>query len=168
MRVRQMIRKYTLFERGLTVIGYGLYVLGVFLVIMAVRLILSWNDIERGFPAGQGFIQTFKAYGAGLFAVSAVLCYYVGQWLLQQRLRGEGRVVAARYEGSRLATMLAQHPDFRCAGSWEWRQQVAYDVVPEIREYAESEDWDDRRFAERTIKEAWEICKKLEEHSPSS
>lgn len=167
MRMREVIRRYTLFERGLTLIGYGLYIVGAFCLIASVRLVLSWNDIEKGFPAGQGFIQTFKAYGAGLFGVSAILAYYVGQWLLQQRLRDEGKVVAARYEGSRLATLLAQDPDFQRAGSFQWRQQVAYDLLPELREYAESDDWDERRFASRTIKEAWEIHRKLEEHSPA-
>ena len=144
-------------EMFLTVLGYGVYVLGVLSVVGVLFLFTSLDEKDPGFPAGEGFLKTIKGYGIGLFAVTSVVCYYLGRWLLDSRVPGARRSVAARYEASRIATELAAHPDFQTAGSWEWRERVAYEVVPELKEYAESDDWDDRRFAHQAIKEGWDL-----------
>lgn len=163
-RAREALRRSAWFETMLTVLGYSTYVLSVGCLLAAIRLLLSIGDPEPDFSlAGEGFIKVFKGYGVGFFGVTAVVAFYVGQWLLEQRLKDERHTVAARYQAIRLATQLAQEKDFQQAGSWEWRQQVAYDLLPELREYAFSDDWMERRFALQTVKEAWEIYLRQEE-----
>lgn len=144
-------------ESVLTVLGYAIYTVGALSIVAVVFLFTSIDEKDPGFPAGEGFLKAIKGYGIGLFAVTAVVCYYLGRWVLDSRVPGARRSVAARYETSRIATELAGNPDFQHAGSWEWRERVAYEVAPELREYAESDDWDDRRFARQTIKEAWDL-----------
>ena len=152
-------------EMALTVLGYAVYVLGAVSVVMALFLLTSIDEKDPGFPAGEGFLKAIKGYGIGFFAVAAVIFYYLGRWLLDSRVAGARKSVAARYEASRIATLLAGHPDFQNAGTWEWRERVAYDLVPELREYAESDDWDDRRFARQAIKEGWDLYLKSPDES---
>lgn len=144
-------------EMLFTVLGGAAYVLAVGSVFAVGFLLLAFNDADRGFPAGEGFLKAIKGYGILFFIVAAVVFYALGRWLLESRVPGARDAIAARYETSRMATELAAHPDFQSAGTWEWRERVAYDVVPELREYAESDDWADRRFARQTVKEAWEL-----------
>jgi hypothetical protein len=164
LRARATLRKLGWFETTLSVLGYGAYLLVGIFVIIAVRLIFTLDEPEPGFPAGAGFIKFLKGFGGAFFLLSAVISFVLGQWFLEQRLHDERQTVAAKYEASRIATRLAQEPEFQTAGSWEWRQQTAYQLEPELKEYALSEDWADRRFAAQTIKEAWEIyCKQAED-----
>ena len=156
-RLRKTWRLNAPLETFLTVVGYGTYVLGILSVLAVVFLFTSLDEKDPGFPAGEGFLKVIKGYGMGLFAATSVVCYYLGRWFLDSRVPGARRSVAARYEASRIATELAGNPDFQTAGSWEWRERVAYEVVPELREYAESDDWDDRRFAHQAIKEGWDL-----------
>ncbi|MGH2806529.1 MAG: hypothetical protein ACRDKT_04560 [Actinomycetota bacterium] len=162
-RVRETLRKLGWFESSLTLVGYGMYLVVAICVVIALRLILTVDEPEPGFPAGEGFVKFLKGFGGAFFLVTAAVSFFVGQWLLEARLRDERATVAAKYEASRLATRLAQEPEFQTAGSWEWRQQTAYQLVPELKEYALSDDWTERRFAAQTIKEAWELyCKQQE------
>lgn len=140
-----------------TILGGLAYALAVISVGSVVFLFISFGDSDRGFPAGEGFLKAIKGYGVLFFAVAAIVFYALGRWLFESRVPGARDAIAARYETSRMATELAAHPDFQSAGSWEWRERVAYDIVPELREYAESDDWADRRFARQTVKEAWEL-----------
>ena len=156
-RFRKQWRMKAPLEMVLTVLGYGVYALAVGAALAAVFLVTSLDEQDPGFPAGPGFLQAIKGYGIGFFAVAAVVGYYLGRWLLDSRIPGAREEVAERYEASRIATELAGEPDFQTAGTWEWRERVAYGLAPELREYAESEDWDDRRFARETIKEAWAL-----------
>ena len=156
-RLRRKWRTMAPLEMVFTILGYAAYVIAVGSVLAAVFLLTSIDEKDPGFPAGEGFLKAIKGYGIGLFAVASVVFYYLGRWLLDSRVPGARQTIAARYETSRLATELAQDPDFQTAGSWEWRERVAYDVLPQLREYAESEDWEERRFAGQTIKEAWAI-----------
>ena len=156
-KLRRAWRLKAPLEIALTVLGYGAFVLGVLSIVAVLFLFTSLDEQDPGFPAGEGFLKTIKGYGIGLFAVTAVVCYYVGRWLLDSRVPGAGRDVAARYESSRIATLLANDPDFQTADTWQWREKAAYAAVPELRDYAESDDWSDRRFAHRTIKEGWAI-----------
>ena len=166
LKAREKLRKLGWFETTLTILGYGAYLLVVFFVVLAIRLILTVDEPEPGFPAGEGFIKFLKGFGGAFFLLSAVISFILGQWFLEQRLKDERQTVAAKYEASRIATRLAQEPEFQTAGSWEWRQEAAYQLEPELREYALSDDWSDRRFAAQTIKEAWEIyCKQAESTS---
>jgi hypothetical protein len=156
-RLRKMWRMKAPLESALTVLGYAVYVLGALSLLAVLFLFTSLDEKDPGFPAGEGFLKAIKGYGIGLFAVGAVVCYYLGRWLLDSRVTGARENVAARYESSRISTLLAADPDFQTAGSWEWRERVAYQLVPELREYAESDDWADRRFAQRAIKDAWDL-----------
>ena len=156
-RLRKTWRMKAPLEVVLTGLGYTLYATAVLAIVGAVFLVTSIDEKDPGFPAGEGFLKAIKGYGIGLFAVSSIVFYYLGRWCLDSRVPGARKSVAARYEASRIATELANDPDFQTAGSWEWRERVAYDIAPELREYAESNDWDDRRFAHQTIKEAWEL-----------
>ena len=166
LKARETLRKLGWFETTLTVLGYGAYLLVGCFVIIALRLILTVDEPEPGFPAGEGFIKFLKGFGGVFFLISAVISFILGQWFLDQRLTDERQTVTAKYEASRIATRLAQEPEFQTAGTWEWRQQAAYQLEPELKEYALSEDWVDRRFAAQTIKEAWEIyCKQTESTS---
>jgi hypothetical protein len=163
LKARETLRKLGWFETTLTVLGYGAYLLAAGLVILSIRLILTVDEPEPGFPAGAGFIKFLKGFGGVFFLVSAAIAFVLGRWSLEQRLHDERQTVAAKYEASRIATRLAQEPEFQTAGSWEWRQQTAYQLAPELKEYALSEEWAERRFAAQTIKEAWEIyCKQVE------
>lgn len=156
-RLRKSWRMKAPLESVLTVLGYGVYAVGILSIVGVVFLFTSIDEQDPGFPAGEGFLKAIKGYGIGLFAATSVVCYYLGRWLLDSRVPGARKSVAARYETSRMATILAGDADFKNAGTWEWRERVAYDVLPELREYAESEDWEDRRFAHQTIKEAWAL-----------
>lgn len=144
-------------EIGLTILGYATYGVAAVSVFAMLLLIVNFGDPAPGFPAGEGFLTALKGYGIGLFGAAAVVCYLLGRWLLEVRVPGAQDEIRSRYEASRLATDLAGEPEFQSAGTWEWRRRVAYDLVPELGDYAESEDWADRRFAEQTLKEAWEI-----------
>lgn len=156
-RLRKTWRMKAPLEMALTVLGYAVYVVAALSLVAVFFLFTSIDEKDPGFPAGEGFLKAIKGYGIGLFAVAAVVFYYLGRWLLDVRVAGARKTVAAHYEASRIATLLAGHPDFQSAGSWEWRERVAYDVAPELREYAESDDWDDRRFAHQAIKEGWAL-----------
>ena len=156
-RLRKTWRMKAPLEMALTVLGYAVYAVAALSVVAVFFLFTSIDEKDPGFPAGEGFLKAIKGYGIGLFAVASVVFYYLGRWLLDSRVAGARKTVAAHYEASRIATLLAGHPDFQSAGSWEWRERVAYDVAPELREYAESDDWDDRRFAHQAIKEGWAL-----------
>ena len=147
-------------ETFFSVLGVVSYALAVGSLCAVFFLLISFDDADRGFPAGEGFLKAIKGYGVAFFIVAAVVFYALGRWLFESRVPGARDSIAARYETSRIATELAAHPDFQTAGSWEWRERVAYEVAPELREYAESDDWADRRFARQTVKEAWELCLK--------
>ena len=155
--VRRWWRMKAPLEILLTVLGYVVYALAVGSALAAVFLMTSLDEQDPGFPAGPGFLKAIKGYGIGFFAAAAVVGYYLGRWLHDSRVLGAREEIAERYEASRIATELAAEPDFQTAGTWEWRERVAYDLAPELREYAESEDWEDRRFARQTIKEAWAL-----------
>ena len=159
-RLRRTWRMKAPLEIALSILGYGAFVLGALCVVAAIFLLTSIDEQDPGFPAGEGFLKTIKGYGIGLFGVAAIVSYYLGRWLLEVRVPGAKRSVAARYEASRMATELAAHPDFQTAGSWEWRVKVAHTLLPELREYSESDDWADRRFAQQTVKEAWELYRR--------
>lgn len=156
-RFRRTWRMKAPLEMFLSALGLGAYVAGVLCVAIAVFLFTSIDEKDPGFPAGEGFLKAIKGYGVGFFAASAAVCYFLGKWLFESRVPGARRSVAARYEASRIATELAADPDFQNAGSWEWRVRVAHSLLPELREYAESDDWADRRFAHQAVKEAWEL-----------
>ena len=138
-------------------LGYAAYALAVGSLVAAVFLLATIGQRETAFPAGEGFLKAIKGYGVGLFGVGAIVFYYLGRWLFESRVPGARREAEARYEAARIATELAADKDFQRAGSWEWRERVAYDLVPALREYAESDNWADRRFARQTVKEAWEL-----------
>lgn len=144
-------------EMLFTFLGFAAYGVAAISVFLVFSLLMSFGQPDRGFPAGEGFLTTIKGYGIGLFSVAAVVFFYLGRWILEARVPGARRDIAARYDASRMATELAADPDFQRAGSWQWRERVAYDLIPELREYAESEDWADQRFARQTVKEAWEL-----------
>jgi hypothetical protein len=159
-RLRKSWRMKAPLEIALTILGYAAFTLGVLCVLAAIFLFTSLDEKDPGFPAGEGFLKAIKGYGIGLFGVGAVVSYYLGRWLFEVRVPGARRSVAERYEASRMATELAAHPDFQTAGSWEWRVRVANGLLPELREYSESDDWQDRRFAQQTVKEAWELYRR--------
>ena len=163
VRVRRAWRARAPMETFMAALGVAAYTAAVLSLAVVVFLIVSFDDADSGFPAGEGFLKTIKGYGIGLFAVAAVVFYALGRWLFESRVPGARRSAEARYESSRIATELAAHPDFQQAGSWEWRERVAYDLVPQLREYAESDNWDDRRFARQTVKEAWELYLKRQQ-----
>ena len=144
-------------ETLFTVLGFAAYAVAAISVVLVFSLFMSFDDPDRGFPAGEGFLKAIKGYGIGLFAVAAVVFFGLGRWILESRVPGARRDIAARYDASRMATELAAHPDFQLAGTWQWRERVAYDLIPELREYAESDDWADQRFARQTVKEGWEL-----------
>ena len=156
-RLRRKWRTMAPLEMLFTGLGYLAYAIAVGSVLAAVFLLTSIDEKDPGFPAGEGFLKAIKGYGIGLFAVASIVFYYLGRWLLDSRVPGARQTIADRYETSRMATELAANSDFQTAGSWEWRERVAYDVLPQLREYAESEDWEERRLAGQTIKEAWTI-----------
>ena len=155
--IRKKVRQKAPLETVLTVLGYGLYVVAVLCVVTAIFLITSLDEQDPGFPAGEGFLKAIKGYGVGLFGVGAIVAYFLGRWVLDVRVKGARQAVEARSEASRMATELAADHDFQTAGTLEHRTAVAYSLIPQLREYAESDDWDDRRFADQTIKEAWEL-----------
>lgn len=159
-RLRKAWRMKAPLEVALTILGYGTYVLAVACVLAVIFLFTSIDEQDPGFPAGEGFLKAIKGYGMGLFGVASVVFLYLGRWLLDVRVPSAKRLVTARYETSRMATELAGNPDFQQAGSWEWRVRVANSLLPELREYAESDDWHDRRLARQTVKEAWELYRK--------
>lgn len=156
-RLRKRWRAMAPLEALLTGLAYVTYAAGAFSVFAAFFLATSIGESEKEFPVGEGFLKAIKGYGVGFFAVAAIVCYYVARWLLDSRVAGARKEIAARYEASRMATEIAGNADFQRAGSWEWRERIAYEVVPELKEYAESDVWADRRFAHQTIKEAWEL-----------
>ncbi len=51
------------------------------------------------------------APGVGLFVVAACVFFFLGRWILESRVPGARREVAARYDASRIAKELAAHPD---------------------------------------------------------
>ena len=156
-RLRRGWRTMAPIEMFFTALGYITYAIAAFSLFAVLFLVVNFNDVEKGFPAGEGFLKTIKGYGIGLFTVAAVVFYYLARWIMDSRVPDARRSASARYDASRIATELTADPDFQQAGSWEWRERVAYDVVPELREYAESDDWNDRRFARQTVKEGWEL-----------
>ena len=156
-RLRKGWRALAPMEIAFTVFGWVAYLLTAVCVLSVIILIANFYNPDAGFPAGAGFLRVMKIYGIGLFTAAGVAGYYLGRWLLASRVRNARGEIASRYEASRIATQLAAEPDFQSAGTWEWRERVAYQLAPELREYVESEDWDDRRFARRTVKEAWEL-----------
>lgn len=163
VQLRRAWRGRAPMEMLFSVLGVTAYALAVTSLCSVVFLFVSFDDADRGFPAGEGFLKAIKGYGIAFFIVAAVVFYALGRWLFESRVPGARDAIAARYETSRMATELAAHPDFQSAGTWEWRERVAYDVVPELREYAESDDWADRRFARQTVKEAWELYLKRQD-----
>ena len=164
-RWRKTLRARAPLEVVFTGLAYAAYAVAVGSLVAAAFLLLTIGQRETAFPAGEGFLKAIKGYGIGLFGVAAIVFYSLGRWLLESRVPGARREAEARYEASRIATELAADPDFQRAGSWEWRERVAYDLVPALKEYAESDDWADRRFARQTVKEAWEIHRRAVENA---
>ena len=156
-RVRRAWREWAPMEIVFTIFGWLTYALAGVCALSVVVLIVNFYEADAGFPAGPGFLRVMKIYGIGFFTAAAIAAYFLGRWFLESRVRDARRIVAARYEVSRIATELAQEPDFQKAGTWEWRERVAVQLAPELKEYAESDDWEDRRFARQTIKEAWAL-----------
>jgi len=155
---RRSLKARAPLELLFTILGYVSFAIAVASLVAAVFLLTTIGETEPEFPlAGEGFLKAIKGYGVGLFGVGAVVFFYLGRWLFDSRVPGARREAESRYEAARIATELAADEDFQRAGSWEWRERVAYDLVPALREYAESDDWSDRRFARQTVKEAWEI-----------
>src|SRR5687767_3655721 len=80
-RLRKSWRLKAPLESVLTVLGYAIYTIGALSIVAVVFLFTSIDEKDPGFPAGEGFLKAIKGYGIGLFAVTAIVCYYLGRWV---------------------------------------------------------------------------------------
>jgi hypothetical protein len=85
--MRQTMAEHDWLEIVAGILGGAFLLLAVLCVYAFVVALAHIEDIESGFPAGQGFVQGMKGFGLVFFPVLAVVSASVGWFLVGEQIR---------------------------------------------------------------------------------
>ena len=81
------MRRFTMFDAFLVVLGAVFFALAAVCVIATVSVLLSWGEPETGFPAGPGFIRFTKGFSLAFFPIAAVVSFFTGWFLAGDHIK---------------------------------------------------------------------------------